>query len=235
MIDFHSHILPGIDDGADNLSTSLMMLKESREQGVDVVFLTPHFYADERYPEHFLKSRDRLFEVVKQAVSMNPSMFPQMYIGAEVLYYPGMSGSEELASMVMEATPFLLVEPPMIPWSDSMLDEIEDTGRYLGLLPVVAHVDRYMRVLQDYTLLERVNERKLLSQVNASFFIHRDTRDLALNALSEKRFHFVGSDCHNLTDRAQNMGRAADIIYSSGLSEEFSTLNNRIYSLLRKA
>lgn len=45
VIDFHSHILPGIDDGARNLETSLAMLRQVSSQGVDYMIATPHFYA----------------------------------------------------------------------------------------------------------------------------------------------------------------------------------------------
>ena len=47
MIDFHSHILPCMDDGADSIETSLAMLRESKRQGVDLICSTSHFYADE--------------------------------------------------------------------------------------------------------------------------------------------------------------------------------------------
>ena len=54
MIDIHTHILPGMDDGASTPEESLAMLRMQREQGVDTVFLTPHFHRDRENPEHFL-------------------------------------------------------------------------------------------------------------------------------------------------------------------------------------
>ena len=62
MIDFHSHFLPQIDDGSDSIETSLAMLRESWEQGVDLIFATPHFYADEVDPEYFLRRRNHAYE-----------------------------------------------------------------------------------------------------------------------------------------------------------------------------
>ena len=46
VIDFHSHILPGIDDGSRNVETSIGMLRMCKEHGVDTMIATPHFYAD---------------------------------------------------------------------------------------------------------------------------------------------------------------------------------------------
>ena len=55
MIDFHSHILPGIDDGSKNTQMSLAMIEEEKKQGVHTIVATPHFYADEDSVERFLK------------------------------------------------------------------------------------------------------------------------------------------------------------------------------------
>ena len=54
MIDFHSHILPGMDDGSSSPEESLAMLEVSAEQGVDEIFATSHFYPDEEDPASFL-------------------------------------------------------------------------------------------------------------------------------------------------------------------------------------
>ena len=57
MTDLHTHILPGMDDGAVSVETSLEMLRMERDQGVDAVVLTPHFYRDRERPEQFLARR----------------------------------------------------------------------------------------------------------------------------------------------------------------------------------
>lgn len=62
MIDFHSHILPGVDDGSKNVEMSLEMLRASAAQGVTDICLTPHFYAERNTPEKFLEKRRRAAE-----------------------------------------------------------------------------------------------------------------------------------------------------------------------------
>ena len=230
MIDFHSHILPGIDDGADSVETSLGMLRESARQGVDVICATSHFYADEMDPKEFLFRRNRAYDQLREAIG-DGSNYPRILLGAEVLYFPGISVADEIRGLCLEGTPFLLIEPPMIPWSDSMLEEIELCGESLSCIPVIAHLDRYMRILDDYSLFDRLNGRRLLIQVNASFFLHRRSRELALACLREDRFQFVGTDCHNLYDRAPNMGEAAQVIRSAGLTEQLSDFQNRLYMM----
>ena len=62
MIDYHTHILPEIDDGARNTAMALAMLEEEVNQGVTTVCLTPHFYANEASPSHFLAKREAAYE-----------------------------------------------------------------------------------------------------------------------------------------------------------------------------
>lgn len=194
------------------------MLKASRKQGVETVIATPHFYADCEDPSAFLARRASAVSVLSAAVSACPEPLPDIRFGAEILYFPGMSEAEELLGLVIEGTYCLLIEPPMMPWSETMIDEIEQTGKRLRCIPVIAHIDRYMRVLKDPTLIDRVRDRQLLIQVNASFFLHADSTDFAMRLLNESRIHLIGSDCHNLNTRPPNLGMAASV--ASGFEEE---------------
>ena len=230
MIDFHSHILPEMDDGAEDLETSLEMLRESKRQGVDFICSTSHFYADEEDPNSFLVRRGEAYERLMATIG-DSGEYPKIILGAEILYFPGISVSEEMMLLRLSGTPFLLVEPPMMPWSESMLEEVEQCGENLHCVPVIAHIDRYMRMLQDYTLFERLKGRDLLIQVNASFFLHRDTVDFALQCLREERFQFIGSDCHDLYSRRPNMGEAAKVIREAGETDSFVQLNERLYEV----
>ena len=124
MVDFHSHILPEMDDGSESVEMSLAMLRESRRQGVDLICSTSHFYADEEDPASFLARRGEAYARLREAME-NPMDYPRILLGAEVLYFPGISVAEEVCSLRLEGTPFLLVEPPMMPWSETMLDEVE--------------------------------------------------------------------------------------------------------------
>ena len=232
MIDFHSHFLPGIDDGSDSVETSLAMLRESRAQGVDLMIATPHFYADEDDPEGFLAAREEAFTLLREAMDKEGGAYPEILLGAEILFFPGMSVADEIYELRVADAPMLLIEPPMIPWSETMLDEVQLTGENLHCIPVIAHVDRYMRMLRDRTLFERLEEREMLIQVNASFFTHVDTRSLALKYLREERIHFIGSDCHNMEGRPPNMGQAAKIIKDGGLADTHALIDARFRRFL---
>lgn len=234
MVDYHSHILPEMDDGADSVETSLAMLRESSRQGVDLICATPHFYADEEDPKSFLRRRSEAYSRLREAMGDGKG-YPDILLGAEVLYFPGISVAEEMRELCLEGTFFLLVEPPMLPWTEAMLDEIEACVSSLHCIPVIAHIDRYMRLLNDPSLLDRVSERKMLIQANAAFFLHRQSRAAALDSLRNGRIHFLGTDCHDMVDRPPNLGDALDVISDAGAEKYFERFNARVMQAIKKA
>jgi len=96
MIDFHSHILPGMDDGPETLEQSLAMLRDSFLQGTDLMVSTSHFYGGEEYPREFLRRRTAAVRQLKNAMLLSTEVYPRVVLGAEVLFFPGISEAEEI-------------------------------------------------------------------------------------------------------------------------------------------
>ena len=235
MIDFHSHVLPGMDDGAADVGESLEMLRTSFEQGVDTLFATSHFYADEEDPSSYLRRRAEAYRRLKEAYAAakeDIGEIPAVLPGAEILYFPGLSTCEELKPLALGDLGLLRMEPPVAPFTASMLEEIEAVGPNLGLVPVVAHLDRYCKLLNDFTLFDQLSRRRILVQVNASFFIHRDTASFALEMLRKGFFQLLGSDCHTMTTRPPSIGLAAAKIREKNCSKELAKLNEVAYNML---
>ena len=232
MIDYHCHILPQMDDGPDRLSECLTMLRRSKEQGVKVMVSTSHFYADEDYPAQFVERRNAAFRRLREAMGRNTDSYPLIVLGAEVLYFPGISQAQDIEKLTIGSGRTILVEPPMAPWSDAMLDEIVELGENLHCQPVVAHVDRYMRMLKDKRLMDRVLERNLLVQVNASWFLDPGTVKSAVRSLKQGKIHLIGSDCHNLLSRSPNLGQARQQAEAYGAAAEFEELRRNAVRLL---
>jgi hypothetical protein len=86
MIDFHTHILPGIDDGSSNSESSIMLLKKLKKQGVSKVLLTPHFYAYSSNAENFCETRKLSAQNLLKALENDPVDI-ELYLGCEVLYF----------------------------------------------------------------------------------------------------------------------------------------------------
>ena len=232
MIDYHSHILPQVDDGPQSISESLEMLHCSFHQGVDVMVSTCHFYADDEDPRTFVKRRNEAFFRLRDAMMTRAEAYPVIVLGSEVLYFPGISQADDIDRLRIGCRSSILIEPPMMPWSDSMLDEIMELGINLDCRPVIAHVDRFMNYLEDETLIDRVLERNMLVQVNGSYFLKPKTVKAAIRNLKSGKIHLIGSDCHNLLERAPNLGEVRRVMRTYRTESEFAILEKNAENLL---
>ena len=208
MIDWHSHILPGVDDGSRNVDESLSMLNIMSGQGVSSVVATPHFYADEESIDSFLARRKKAYETLSPHLNND---IPRIFCGAEVRYYPGIAKLKDIKSLAIEDTRILLLEMPMSHWTEYTIKELIELAGTRGLSIVLAHIDRYLPI-QRIDVFERLCENGLLMQVNASFFKSFFNRRKAFSLLDSGIIHFLGSDTHNLTDRSPNLGSAYELI-----------------------
>lgn len=208
MTDFHSHVLPGIDDGSESVAMSLQMLEMWQKQQIQRVCATPHFVAERTTPERFLRRRDAAFAELQEA--RKGEELPQLLLGAEVRFFDGIGSSEELPRLCLEGTKLLLLEMPFAVWTERMLGEVAEIRRR-GLIPVAAHLERYLSFNSKKTI-SRFMDMDILIQCNAEFFMSRRTERKALAMLRDKRIHFIGSDAHGFDSRAPNMGAALAII-----------------------
>ncbi len=211
LTDFHSHILPGVDDGSKDVEQSLQMLRMSAEQGVSRMVATPHFYPRHDDPQRFLQRRARAFEELQKAMAMEQGL-PCVELGAEVYFFKGISDCEEIRELTLGNSKYILVEMPMTAWTANMYQELEWVYTKQGLIPVVAHLDRYIRPLTCGKVLRELSKLPVLIQVNAEFFLERSTASLALRMLRKEQIHLLGSDCHNLSDRKPDLGAAVKLI-----------------------
>lgn len=208
MIDFHTHLLPKMDDGSKSVEESLKMLTELAKQGVNTVAATPHFSANAETVDHFVERRRKSFESLKD--SLNNGM-PKILLGAEVKFYQGISRLENLRSLCLEGTNILLLEMPTCKWTEYVIKEVIDISSTMGLYVVLAHVERFI-MFQSDEILERLLSSGIYFQVNAEFFTRRLTRRKAFKMLKNQQIFFLGSDCHNLTDRSPDIGEALALI-----------------------
>lgn len=211
IIDFHSHILPGIDDGSRSPEESLAMLRMQWDQGIRHVVATPHFYPQHDTPERFLQRRAQAESALRQAMAGQRDL-PKVSIGAEVYFFNGISNSDAMWELTIDRTEYLLLEMPMPPWKDGVYRELENLYRKQGLIPIIAHVDRYLGRFRTYGIPERLARLPVLVQANAEFFTKRSTSALAMRMLRQNQIHLLGSDCHNLSSRCPNLGKALEII-----------------------
>ena len=219
MVDFHSHILPCIDDGSQSVEESVELLAMLSEQGVETVVATPHFFAERESIEDFLKRRQSSYEALCAEL---PQGMPKIVLGAEVKYYNGICHLEDLRKLCVGNSNMLLLELPMSKWTEYTVREVIDLSNSKGITVVLAHIDRYL-AFQDNDVWGRFLESGILFQVNASFFTERRSRRKAFSLIKNNSIHFLGSDCHRILTRPPYIGQAVEIIEKK-LGEEFVAL-----------
>ncbi len=201
IIDFHSHMLPGIDDGSPDLETSLAMLRESAAQGVDTVFLTPHYYAHRESIESFSQRRRKSVELLASGMEEG---LPELFVGAEVRYFPNICHSD-LRSLCLNGSKVLLLEMPFTQWTGEEFEDISTLSLDLGYHIVFAHVERYVHIPGNMEQLKRMRTLPISMQVNAEnftgFFPNRSAKKL----IDSGMVTILASDSHNMSTRVPNL------------------------------
>ena len=119
IVDFHSHLLPAVDDGSKSLQESMELLRMEAEQGIRHVVATPHFYPQHDFPERFLKRRAEAEMILREEMAKYQGL-PELSIGAEVYFFNRMSESDVVSQLTIDQKRCILIEMPGPPWSDSM-------------------------------------------------------------------------------------------------------------------
>lgn len=215
MTDLHTHILPGIDDGAKTVEESLRMLRAQRGQGVDTVVLTPHFYRDLENPQHFLRRRRdaviKLGRCLQEMSAEERNELPRVLLGAEVAWWPTIAEWDELPELCIGETKNLLLELPFTPWNDKMIHQLYEFYGRTGITPVIAHLERYLKIQQPEHIEEILN-LGVPVQVSADVLLRPLARRGVLKMLQEGQAHLVASDCHGVEKRTPNLAAAMNIL-----------------------
>ena len=229
MTDFHSHVLPCIDDGSKSLKESLKMLELLSAQGVDRVVATPHFYPNRYSVSEFLEKRDSAYKLLEPHLT---SAHPQIILGAEVKFYDCISQLKNLESLFIDGTEMLLLEMPFERWSEYTVKQLMNLSSGGICTVAIAHIDRYIQ-FQSKGVLEELVRNGILFQANAESFKQFFEKRKMLKLLKEHQIHFIGTDCHNLTDRSPNINKAYNAIskkFGEQFAENFINSQNEIFN-----
>ena len=208
VIDFHSHILPGIDDGSRNVETSIGMLRMCKEHGVDTMIATPHFYADSNTVERFIDSRQKAYDKV-MAENMD---IPQIIVGAEVAFFAGISRAERTDALKVEGTDIMLLEMPFVTWSDSVVQEVRDLIEKRHFHIILAHIERFLQIPGNKPYVRQILELPVTVQVNAETLLDFRQKGKMLMLFKKGQAHIIGSDCHGMHHRVPNLWLGREVL-----------------------
>ena len=189
LTDWHSHILPSVDDGVKSMDDSLKILDYYEKQGVEEVWFTPHIMADTPNETELLESRFEKFQVLYKghiklhlsAEHMIDRLFEQRLDEDDLLPYND--------KCLLVETSYL--NPPINLWG--ILEKIHAKGYY----PILAHPERYVYMEEeDYKRLMRMDIRFQLNLMSVVGHYGHEAQHKACRLLKEGYYQYCGSDVH---------------------------------------
>lgn len=226
LIDFHTHHLHGIDDGAKSIEDSLNQLTFQKNSGIDAVVVTPHFkYRDRNDLEKFLEIRQQqVGKLFSHDLPLN------VYIGAEVYYTVDLMDID-LSQLTINQTDYLLIEFSTRMKPSNLVDSMDELISQ-GYRVIIAHIERYPFFREEPQLLNKLGDLGVLFQINASTIIDEQDKDFVGACFKKNLVHFIASDAHNLDTRKPNLVKAYEIIERQYGNEYVNYLQSNVSSVL---
>lgn len=212
IVDMHCHILPGVDDGAADLTMSKKILQMEYEQGVRRIIFTPHYR--ERY---FETDRMTLIKQYYQVKSLIKKMGLKIHIhlGCECHCH------EQLGEHLQNGFCLTMAKGNYVLVEFSSSDNYAKIRKYvydmvnLGYKPVIAHIERYPCMVECPESVFSLRTLGAFIQVNADSILGLDGKSIkkfCLRMMKDDLVDFVGSDVHNCTTRKTNIGKCASYV-----------------------
>ena len=198
MIDIHSHLLYGVDDGSRSLDESVSIIKGMSEVGYTDIIITPHYICDSKY-SHSKSENLKILDELKKALVIN-GISVNIYLGNEI-YMDGRIYNllnDGLVSSLNDSK-FLLIELPMSGEYEGYIDEFEHLIS-LGYKIILAHPERYLSFQKDFNKIYELEEIGVYFQSNLESILGRygnGAKKMVKRLLKEKKISFLASDIHH--------------------------------------
>ena len=211
MIDLHCHILPGVDDGAPDLATSVEMARVAAADGVDTMVATPHIREDHPFDRASIPALVAEVNAALEAAGVGVRVLPGGELAvSEVLEL----GDDELSALSLGGGGWVLVESPYTHAADMLENNLFDL-QLRGFGVILAHPERSPSLMSDPDRLARMVERGILCSVTAGSMegrFGRTVRRAAVEMLKRGLVHDVASDAHDPDGRTPALGRGFEAL-----------------------
>ena len=231
MIDFHSHIIPNIDDGSRNIEETFNLLKEAKEAGFEGIVLTSHYIED--YYETDVPERDMWVKAISDNLQ-SKGIDINLYLGNEIYMSSNMMNLliEGKASTINNSC-YVLFEMPLNAEPMNLYDVIYSLQEN-KLIPVLAHPERYSFVQKEPELIYDLIEKGVLMQANYGSILgqYGEKAQIIVKKFFENNMiHFLGSDVHRQNSIYKRIPNALEEIEKIGGKqklEELTTINPKL-------
>lgn len=206
MIDIHCHVLPQIDDGPSTIEESVALCQIAAENHIEKIAATPHFHDFEKI-DRFLDKRRHRIELVTGELARS-DLDIEIYPGTEVFITDDIFYFDGLEKLTINNSRYLLVEFPYSGLNLNIISKYISEILQHGLIPIIAHPERYDYFQREYELLNILADHGVLFQVNAdSIFspVSKKEFKLARAMLTSGIASFLATDAHSVQRRPNNL------------------------------
>lgn len=227
--DIHTHILPRMDDGPKSVKESIEMLRRLKEQGVKNVIFTPHYYSDSESIDSFLQRRSQSYELIKNSIpdDMNIKLGSEVYV-SDILF-----NRDDLTPLCLSNRRYILLEFPFYSsFHEKSLDDLQAIMYNYNVKPVLAHIERYKRLLDSIGAVERLVRLGCYLQVDISTFNDSIAMRKISRLFDRHLIGLIATDCHNMTTRTPAYSYGTKYIaakYGRGYLEKIMDNAKEIY------
>lgn len=211
LIDLHTHILPGIDDGARNEGEGETMLRSLLAQQTECVVLTPHFSPDKMPLDAFVKQRQRAFDRLCRCPDTDVSV---LVLASETLLSQSLFSYEDISPLCINGKYLLLELPFETVFSKHICNQIMKVSYQYGVTPILAHIERYPHLMRHPKILDELIENGMLTQINVSSLATFRKRRHIWRLIRSGRVHLLGTDCHHPVTRPPEFRKWTDLLES---------------------
>lgn len=210
MIDLHCHILPGLDDGAQNMEEALAMSRAAREDGIEKIVATPHLFRDNFNYEDLNIIEEKRKELVQELKKDNINV--EILAGAEVHISHNLIDEirKHRSFLVVGRSSYMFVEfPPEHVYSG--VKELFFELMSEGITPIIAHPERNSVFIHNPVLLYDLIQMGGLAQANSGSFsgmFGSEVEAAIFQFVGWNLIHFIGSDGHNSRSKAPRLSEA---------------------------
>jgi len=212
LIDLHSHLLPGCDDGSTDLAMSLAMARMASADGISTIACTPHILPGV-YNNSGPAIRTAVARLAESIAEAGISI--SLVTGADVHIAPDLDVQlRDGRALTLNDSRYFLLEPPhhVLP---PRLDDLIFGLQAAGYVPILTHPERLSWLEGHYELIRRLVSSSVLMQITAGSVIGRfgrRPRYWAERMLDEGLCHLLATDAHNTEQRAPRMAEARDFV-----------------------
>jgi protein-tyrosine phosphatase len=228
MVDLHHHLLPGLDDGARDLATSIEMARIAADDGITHVVATPHASGKYTFEPELIAERAAQLRaaLTDQGIPLTIATGCDFHISydnvQDAVAYP--------RKYTLNHTEYLLIELPdhgLPPHLSETFYEL----RLAGMIPILTHPERNPTLQMDSTRLARWMRDGMLVQITTSSILGKmgsKAQKMAHQLLADRWVHFLATDAHNTSARPPRMSEAHNLVarrYGADYAQLLCTTN----------